>query len=89
MASHRRQQDHPRKHRRVDQSGQTPQIPPSAYVTAYEAPLVYDRVDLAEAVTRRDDGGQGEAIGSGSGARGSLIKWSGEREGEEEIWLDR
>jgi len=65
------------------------EIPSSAYAAAYEAQLVYGRDDLAQAVSQRDDGGEGGSSVSRRALRGSLIKWSGDVEGEEEIWLDR
>ncbi|WVQ67792.1 uncharacterized protein L199_005997 [Kwoniella botswanensis] len=61
----------------------TVQIPPIAYVQAYEAQLIYSQDDRAREVTRRDSR-------SGLG----LIRYAGEvedeaEEGETEIWADR
>ncbi|WWD17417.1 hypothetical protein CI109_101858 [Kwoniella shandongensis] len=62
----------------------TPIIPPSAYIQAYEAQLIYDQDDLAQEVTQKD------------GRRGlGLIQYAGEVEDEGgmsvrgEIWADR
>ncbi len=92
LSNHRRKKvnDPTRHHSRPTESDRPPQIPSSAYVTAYEAQLIYGRDDLADRITRRDrfaEGGDGE---SGSGpSRGALIRWEGEHDGTEEIWLDR
>ena len=63
----------------------TLQIPSSAYITAYEAQLVHGRHDLSRQLGERHfNGGDGARD-----SRGGLIKWSGDREGDGEIWLDR
>ena len=66
-------------------SSRAPNIPPTAYVQAYEAQLVY-----GEAETAAELGNRYEASTAGPSSavsRGRLVRWEGE-DGQE-VWAER
>jgi hypothetical protein len=58
-------------------------IPPSAYIQAYEAQLVYDQYETANQLALK-----AEDLPESSRTRGrGLIRWHGDEEAE--VWADR